>query len=335
MNKQVAQKFKTGVDVTYRSFQDPRPQEGKLKFDIKFSTGVTVDLPMQSAEMAELAAELDTAPRVVLKDLTKVKARNYADGHSFEWGICVTEKSGAQHSIVFRMKEERDFLDEEMRNLLRGGTARAEKKEPASVNQKFRTVKRVDIQEPPPKPDINAVCIALELEPPCEDGSTKALIEIPKALPIEKWSPEYQKGYERACQQKIVQRVHELNILSTEATSLYRLVKALAGRKQVREHTAVVLKKIDSLNFDEYAKDHPVHSQLVDTQNKVGGKQLQVNEELDSLKHELHHRLGTSGIGAQLVTGLLVHNIDKMKAINEKTSAIRFREHHNQTISQR
>lgn len=297
-----AEVFRAGVDVEYRSFANPRPVSGKLKYDKPSKTlvvDVLAEMDVLDRQTNEKVEKRQVAP-LLLKDMAQVKPRDYADGQSFEFGICLTQKNGDIHSIVFKRVDERDLFANELKNALRT-TMRAEEQDSAPVNEQFRTIIKVEVKEPPPAGNVAWLDITLD--------SGKSVVVAMKENTLPSTFKEH-----------VGEVVNENHILPTEATSLYRLVKALTSRKQVKEEAEKAITEIDSLNFDTYARAHVV-------QQPAEGQQLEVNLLLDKLKKDLPAKLGSAGVGSQLVHGLLVHNVEKMKAINDMTSKFRFKEH--------
>lgn len=296
----VAETFRQGVDIEYRSFSNPRPCGGKLKYDKankSLQVEVTVETPIASAHDQQ-----NRSPYLVMKDMSQIKSRDYADGQSFEWGLCLTQTNGEVHSLVFKRVDERDLFENELRNAL-SSTHRTDKQEATPGAEQHTRITKVEVKEPPPLGNVAFVQITLD---------TKEVVDVGMK----------EHSTKEVFKKEVEELVKKHHILETEATSLYRLVNALASRKRVKEEAEKTIQAIDALHFDQYAKDN---NYVV--QQPTEGQQLEANKCLDDLRKELPAKIGSAGVGAQLVHGLLVHNIEKMKAINEMTSKFRFKEH--------
>lgn len=325
-----------GVGIAYRTSENPMPRSGKLKYQdkilqIEFGPGGGATEPGEEGVLASKPFELNK--------FSEVKCRDYADGLSFDFGLILTEKSGGlRHSFIFQKLEDRDLFHHEIQKVItqvmrRVQASKRNEDEKHTEKAQQRVISKVTVQEPPP---VGTICsIKLELDPPPEkeevvrklkeagiEDETRHLFEvsgkIQLLLPIK--DKKENKDDRFKCKDEVAAFVKMHNIVSTEGTSLYRLVKALLSRRQVKEQAEEVMEQIDKLHFDEHAKNVAVLPQ-------TEGQQLQVNDDLEKLKLHLPRRLGSAGLGTELVTAMLVHNIEKMKAINTITSHHRFSEH--------
>jgi len=335
--------------VAYRTSIDPQPKIGKLKYadkQLQFEEA----LAPGSGDGAGLEGT-KPAEQFEIKNVTQVQERNYAAGLSFDWGLVLTMRVSSQeqppplrHSFIFQRMEERDMFVEKVRELMSRQTRRQAQKPAAEEPENKpcapkRVISKVSVLETPAKEQANeAIAFRLELDPPPEE---EHLVDNGGKADFLKLSiPDI---YYRDVKDFVTEWSKKHNIHQAEATSLYRLVKALLDRKHVKGLADDFKKKIDEFDFDRHAAGelsslrlnestgelHMPFTALTDAEICGDGNQLQVNRALQNMKKTIREsRLGeSSSMGAFLVRGLLDHNIERKKAINTHLALQRYAAH--------
>mmetsp|Transcript_21492 Transcript_21492/g.61413 ORF Transcript_21492/g.61413 Transcript_21492/m.61413 type:complete len:380 (+) Transcript_21492:99-1238(+) len=315
-----------GAHVLYRSSDKLRkPLPAVIKFNFLYN--------LISVEFEERAnGEL----QVVLEKVTRQKSRDYSEGAALVWALVLTAES-IQHSFSFESQDVRDLWDDEISTTRRGlSFGRKEGKETPGA---LRSVLKVDILDPfttvdktGTKPEGIAVWLKLELSP----GSSNHRPDQ-KDHSEDKSPPKGQRGKENenelelmigedtppdGVKRHIVNFTSTYNLLPSEGTSLYRLVKALRQRQQVLHDTQKLISEVQQqhllLKDPRLAAEHPeVAPQMIkEIENKA-------RESLAALSASLPERLGDAGPGAQFIRMVLDRNMEKLKVINHVIAQIK------------
>merc|ERR1712187_597001 len=94
-------------------------------------------------------------------------------------------------------------------------------------------------------------------------------------------------------------------ILPSEGTSLYRLVRSVVQRVQVEKETREIVEEISQQHLDALVKQQGPGT-------AVNRKRLveEADARLTKLANDIPHRIGEQGTGAQIVSKILLRNVE-------------------------
>lgn len=301
MADDLAKLTQTGVDIGYRSSQDPRHSDRVLKYDRVLQI-VTTDINGSDAP----------PQRFELEKMDRVNTKDYPEVPTLQWAILLCEKTGKQHCFIFKRHEDRDALFTEIRSVLRTLQNQHDQVKQQQTHAEARQITAINFNEKEPMRPGKILKLEITFDRPFPDAQGKDKTTAELLIDDYDMSNTKEK-YNDLLKESIKNAVREHNIASIEGPSLYRLVKAAVTRKKVRDEAEAIKNEIEDLHFDKHAEGHTLSPSTP----------LQANEALDDLKREIPKRLGSAGVGIQLVTKILERNVEKMKAINELTSKYR------------
>jgi len=237
--------------------------------------------------------------QILVKDIEHVKQTDYPEDNSFRWvlGINHKDKEGKVTMLQFNKREDRDIWVSGLRSLVDGMRSSAPGQAPvvpASAELPTVVLQAVaDIAlEPPLNGSMARVCLTL-------GNKEKVYLDIPEGKNV----PQQLKSL-------VQDFVEQHSIMSSESTSLYRLLRTVIQRITVSRETQKIITEISSQRLDLLLPKGQSTEDPVKIQEKA-------EERLNLLKVEIPRRIGDQGTAAPIVSMILQRNIDKMLIINE------------------
>lgn len=254
--------------------------------------------------MIEFKHSEGTPEKIFVKDIEHVKQTDYPEDNSFRWvlGINHKDKEGKVTMLQFNKREDRDIWVSGLRSLV--DATRSSAPGQAPVVHSSADIQTVVLQavadialEQPPVGSIARVCLTL-------GNKEKVHLDIPEGKNV----PQQLKS--------LVQDFVEHNqIMSSESTSLYRLLRTVMQRITVSRETQRIIAEISSQRLDLLLpKGQPTNGNPVEIAH---GIQEEAEKRLNALKLEIPRRIGDQGTAAPIVSMILQRNVEKMLAINE------------------
>jgi hypothetical protein len=251
--------------------------------------------------MIEFKSSEGNPERILVKDIEYVKQTDYPEDNSFRWvlGINHKDKEGKVTMLQFNKREDRDIWVSGLRSLVDGMRSSAPGQAP--VVQTSAELPTVVLQavadialEPPLNGSMARVCLTLG-----KIGGEKVYLDIPEGKNV----PQQLKSL-------VQDFVEQHSIMSSESTSLYRLLRTMMQRITVSRETQKIITEISSQRLDLLMPKGQSTEDPVKIQEKA-------EERLNFLKAEIPRRIGDQGTAAPIVSMILQRNIDKMLIINE------------------
>lgn len=251
--------------------------------------------------MIEFKSSEGNPERILVKDIEYVKQTDYPEDNSFRWvlGINHKDKEGKVTMLQFNKREDRDIWVSGLRSLVDGMRSSAPGQAP--VVQTSAELPTVVLQavadialEPPLNGSMARVCLTLG-----KIGGEKVYLDIPEGKNV----PQQLKSL-------VQDFVEQHSIMSSESTSLYRLLRTVMQRITVSRETQKIITEISSQRLDLLMPKGQSTEDPVKIQEKA-------EERLNFLKAEIPRRIGDQGTAAPIVSMILQRNIDKMLIINE------------------
>lgn len=251
--------------------------------------------------MIEFKSSEGNPEKILVKDIEYVKQTDYPEDNSFRWvlGINHKDKEGKVTMLQFNKREDRDIWVSGLRSLVDGMRSSAPGQAP--VVQTSAELPTVVLQavadialEPPLNGSMARVCLTLG-----KIGGEKVYLDIPEGKNV----PQQLKSL-------VQDFVEQHSIMSSESTSLYRLLRTVMQRITVSRETQKIITEISSQRLDLLMPKGQSTEDPVKIQEKA-------EERLNFLKAEIPRRIGDQGTAAPIVSMILQRNIDKMLIINE------------------
>lgn len=243
----------------------------------------------------------DEITRVPVRDMKSIKPKDYVQGHEVCFGIHLVA-AGVQHCCLFPKIDDRDMWARQLAELVRtrteGPRSRNASSEPDGQAWSVQTVEVVFENQD------NAFELKMTLFNP-KKGNKVGVLPIRKDMSAE------------ACRMVVSQFQKANELLPTEGSSMYRLVKALLARLHIKGHIQEWIHRIDSLHIDRFS---PNPDAL--TEEQIAQFLEQAKSELGVLRQVLPKALA-EGTGPRILSAILLHSIDKLELINETTAQLR------------
>jgi hypothetical protein len=264
----------TGVEVSYQSANKIISQQARLWYDAHGKAFRVTFLPEEAGETV----------RLEVKQITGHKARTLKDSAG-ERPALVIVHGGLMHSFAFATQKDRDEWLDHISHVLRTGALWT-----------IRSINIVDQKDQEASGQV--VLLRLDLSRIGEQYKAGVPLRVDEGTTAQN------------CKDQIVQFVKEQEILDSEGSSLFRLVKAVLQRRQVKQQAQTLVEEIESYHVGEFAQGQSVGA---DTKDAA----LEANARLSVLAGQVRDRIGEGGAGAQLLASILEQNIGKLQAVNE------------------
>jgi len=254
-------------------------------------------------------------PEVIkVQDIDHVKQTDYPEDNSFRWvlGINHKDKEGKVTMLQFNKREDRDIWVSGLRSFVdalratpHGSANSSMQASPEVPTATLQAVTDIALMEPPTG-SVARVCLTLA-------SKEKVYLDIPEGRD----NPQQLKS--------LVQDFVEQNsIMTSESTSLYRLLRTVMQRIVVSRETQNIINEISSQRLDLLLpKGQPTDGNPVE---RAKGEQVRAEKRLKELAEEIPRRIGDQGTAAPIVSMILKRNIEKMQVINDMIVKARAKE---------
>lgn len=259
------------------------------------------DLGLKSICLAE-GFRFDEITRVPVRDIKSIKPKDYVQRHEVCFGIHVVA-AGVQHCFLFPKIDDRDMWARQLAELVRTRTEgprsrNASSEEPDGQAWSVQTVEVVCENQD------NAFELKMTLFH-SKKGTKVGVLPIRKNMSAD------------TCRMVVSQFQKANELLPTEGSSMYRLVKALLARLHIKGHIQEWVHRIDSLHIDRFSQNPDAL-----TEEQIAHFLDQAKSELGVLRQVLPKALA-EGTGPRILSAILLHSIDKLELINETTAQLR------------
>mmetsp|Transcript_62329 Transcript_62329/g.182070 ORF Transcript_62329/g.182070 Transcript_62329/m.182070 type:complete len:294 (-) Transcript_62329:84-965(-) len=271
------------VTITFRSSTQLAGVEATARFD-----------PAQDA--VQIIAD-DATTSIMIADIEAIKAKDYMEDESYCWVLVIQLAEGRQASLQFRLKEQRDTWTSELKSLANAAAGKSPD-ESADKKEQFRNITEVELKEPG---DGVLASAAVKLE----KGGEVTVAQL--SVPDSKFRPDDVKH--------LTQEFIDANQVNpAESTSLYRFLRTVVQRVRVEKETASMIDEIQSNSLESLLKKPPDDDEHANM--TVAQLRSYAEARLKGLKDGVQRRLG-DGTGANILSSMLMQNIDKTLSINE------------------
>lgn len=274
--------LKKSASIDYRSSTQIQGVQATAKFDAA-ANKLLLNLVNEESQVV-----------IDLLSIENLKAKDYLEDDNYCWVIAIQEKEGTQHSLQYRLKEDRDAWTGGLRSAIAAATANIKDAEEDQGPQ-YKRITEVELKEP--EADVLAT-VAVSLD----GGSQALMIHLSEG---------------RTSAQEIKHQTQDFiaanEVDPRESTSLYRFLRTVAQRAVLEKETIGIVGEIQR---------HCVAHMLEEAEGKqdVSDMKLKAEKALTKLQDDIHRRLGEQGTGTSILTMMLRNNIEKMIHINELTA---------------